>query len=235
MNAETQNLFERADRLFERGDYAACMPLFERIVADHPDGYADAWGRLGLIHHGEGRVEEAVACYEKAIQVNPGYTEASLNLVVALNDLGRFEEAEQLFRDAAERLKDGEEGAALAALANRHVRLGDDYVRLERLDDAMHEYRRALTLRPTYVDVICKVGSVLRRLDRLDDALRVLERAKELNGRYPEPYVQCGLIYFRKGFLDNAMTEWQAALELDPSRRDAEAFLATVRRALLQQ
>jgi tetratricopeptide (TPR) repeat protein len=235
MNAETQNLFERADRLFERGDYAACTPLFERIVADHPDGYADAWGRLGLIHHGEGRVEEAVACYEKAIQVNPDYTEAALNLVVALNDLGRFEDAEQLFRDAAERLKDGEEGAALAALANRHVRLGDDYVRLERLDDAMHEYRRALTLRPTYVDVICKLGTALRKVGRTDDALRVLGRAKELNPAFASPYVQAGLIYYKKGFLDVAMTEWQTALDLDPARRDAEAFLATVRRALLQQ
>jgi len=235
MNAETQNLFERADRLFERGDYAAAQPLFERIVADHPDGYADAWGRLGLIHHGEGRVEAAVTCYEKAIQVNPGYTEAALNLVVALNDLGRFEEAEQLFRDAAERLKEGEEGAALAALANRHVRLGDDYVRLERLDDAMHEYRRALTLRPTYVDVICKLGTALRKVGRSDDALRVLGRAKELNPAFASPYVQAGLIYYKKGFLDVAMSEWQTALDLDPARRDAEAFLATVRRALLQQ
>jgi len=234
MNADAEQVFRRAERLFERGHYDQSRPLFEHIVEGDPDGYPDVYNRLGMIHHFGGRVEEAANCYERAVTVNPRYTEASLNLVVALNDLGRYEEAEQVFHDAAGHA-DGDESPALAAMANRHLGQGDEYVQLGRLEDALHEYRRALTLRPTYVDVICKVGSVLRRLDRLDDALRVLERAKELNGRYPEPYVQCGLIYFRKGFLDNAMTEWQAALELDPSRRDAEAFLATVRRALLQQ
>jgi tetratricopeptide (TPR) repeat protein len=235
MNADTQNVFARAERLYERGDYAACRPLFEAIVADHPDGYADVWGRLGIIHHVEGRPEEAVRCYEEALRVSPGYTEAALNLVVALNDLGRFEEAEEVFRDAADRLPEGEEGPVMAALANRHVRMGDDYVRLGRLDDALHEYRRALTLRPTYVDVICKLGTVLRKAERPDDALRVFGRAKELNPGFAVPYVQAGLIYYKKGFLDVAMSEWQKALDLDPARRDAEAFLATVRRALLQQ
>jgi tetratricopeptide (TPR) repeat protein len=235
MNADTQNVFERAERLFEKGAYEACQPLLERIVSDHPHGYADAHNRLGMIHHTGGEVERAARCYERAVNVNPGYTEAALNLVVAYNDLGRFEEAEQVFHDAAAHLPEGEEGPALASLANRHVRLGDDYVRLGRLEDGLHEYRRALTLRPTYVDVIVKVGLTLRKLDRQDDALRVFGRAKELNPRFPVPYVQVGLIYYRKGFLDIAMAEWQRALDLDPSRRDAEAFLATVRRALLQQ
>jgi len=234
MNADTQNIFERAERLYEKGDHEACRPLFERIVADHPDGYPDVHNRLGVIHHSAGRIEDAVRCYEAALGLNPQYTEAALNLVVALNDLGRFEDAEQVFRDAADRLRTGEEEAALAALANRHVRMGDDYVRVGRLPDAMHEYRRALTLRPTYVDVICKLGTALRKEGRTDDALRVLGRAKELNPRYAAPYVQSGLIYYKKGFLDVALTEWQKALDLDPARRDAEAFLATVRRALLQ-
>jgi tetratricopeptide (TPR) repeat protein len=235
MNADAEQVFRRAERLFARGHYDQSRPLFERIVASHPEGYADVHNRLGMIHHIGGRVEEAANCYERAVTVNPGYTEASLNLVVALNDLGRYEEAEQVFFDAADHAGGDGESPALAAMANRHLAQGDEYVELGRLDDALHEYRRALTLRPTYVDVICKVGSVLRRLERLDDALRVLMRAKELNGRYAEPYVQCGLIYYRKGFLDNALAEWSQALEIDPSRRDAEAFLATVRRALLQQ
>jgi tetratricopeptide (TPR) repeat protein len=235
MNADAEQVFRRAERLFASGHYDQSLPLFERIVAAHPQGYADAYNRLGVIHHFGGRVEEAASCYERAVTVNPGYTEASLNLVVALNDLGRYEEAEQVFHDAADHAGASAQAPALAAMANRHVAQGDEYLGLGRLEDALHEYRRALTLRPTYVDVICKVGSVLRRLDRLDDALRVLERAKELNGHYPEPFVQCGLIYYRKGFLDNALAEWQEALALDPSRRDAEAFLATVRRAILQQ
>lgn len=235
MNADAEQVFRRAERLFASGHYDQSRPLFEHIVSDHPEGYADVHNRLGVIHHMGGRVADAASCYERAVSVNPGYTEAALNLVVALNDLGRYEEAEQVFHDAADHAAGAEEATAVAAMANRHLAQGDEYTRLGHLEDALHEYRRALTLRPVYVDVICRVGQVLRRLDRLDDALRVLARAKELNAGYPEPYVQMGLIYFRKGFLDLALAEWSQALELDPSRRDAEALLATVRRALIQQ
>ncbi len=235
MISDTQKVFECAETLYQRGEFGACRPLFERIVKQHPDGYPDVYNRLGVIHHARGRMKEAVACFEKAVGNNPHYTEASLNLVVAYNDLGRFEEAEEVFHSASDNLGEGEQAVAKAALANRHVALGDDYLKADRPKDALHEYRRALTLCPLYVDVICKVGEVLRKLERLDDALRVFARAKELNPRFAQPYVRVGQIYFKKGFLDMALNEWVEALELDPSRRDAEAFLATVRRALLQQ
>ena len=235
MFSDTSNVLDMADALFRRGALEESRRLFERVVEDRPDGYPDVYNRLGEIHHACGRMEEAVRCFERAVAANPAYTEACLNLVVAYNDTGRFEDAEQVFRDAAGQVRADDDGPVLDRIANRHVQLGDDYARLERLDDALHEYRRALMLRPRYVDVVCKVGIVLRRQERLDEALRVFAHAKTLNSEYPLPFVQTGQIYFRKGFHAMAIGEWQKALELDPSRRDAEALLATVRRALLQQ
>ena len=235
MNSEIQKVFDCAEALYQKGDYESCLPQFKRIAETHPDSYPDVHNRLGVIFHAQGQVEAAVTCFENALNINSGYTEAALNLVVAYNDLGRFEEAEEVFHSASEQMGDGEEAANRSVMANRHVRLGDDYVRAGRLRDGLHEYRRALTLCPLYVDVISKVGDVLRRLGRMDDALRVFARAKELNPKFSQPYVHAGQIYFKQGFLDVAMMEWQQALELDPSRRDAEAYLATVRRALLQQ
>lgn len=235
MNSEIQKVFECAEALYQKGDFDACLPLFKRIAEQYGDSYPDVHNRLGVIYHARGQVETSVPCFETALSINPAYTEAALNLVVAYNDLGRFEEAEEVFHAASEYLSEGEEAAHRQILANRHVRLGDDYVRAGRLKDGLHEYRRALTLCPLFVDVISKVGDVLRRLGRMDDALRVFARAKELNPKFPQPYVHAGQIYFKQGFLDVAMMEWQQALELDPSRRDAEAYLATVRRALLQQ
>ena len=235
MNSEIQKVFECAEALYQKGDFDACLPHFKRIAEYHPESYPDVHNRLGVIYHAQGQVEASVPCFETALGINQAYTEAALNLVVAYNDLGRFEEAEEVFLSASDHMVEGEEESNRHVIANRHVRLGDDYIRAGRLADGLHEYRRALTLCPLYVDVVSKVGDVLRRLDRPDDALRVFARAKELNPKYPQPYVHAGQIYFKKGFLDVAMMEWQQALELDPSRRDAEAYLATVRRALLQQ
>ncbi|MFQ5507707.1 MAG: tetratricopeptide repeat protein [Leptospirillia bacterium] len=235
MSVSTHGLIEQADRLYRAGALEASRPLLERVATDHPEGYPDVHNRLGVVHHAAGRMAQAVECFERALEINPGYVEAALNLSIAYNDLGRFEEAEEVFCAAAEQVGDHEASTAEGQLANRHVSLGDDYVQAGRLEDALHEYRRALTLKPGYVDVICKVGVTLRHMDRTDEALRVFARAKDLNPDFPIPYVHTGQIYFKKGFLDMAMDEWQHALALDPTRRDAEAYLATVRRALLQR
>ncbi|MDH5526425.1 MAG: tetratricopeptide repeat protein [Nitrospirota bacterium] len=234
MFSDTENILELADALYRKGSLEESRKLLEGVVENHPGGYPDVYNRLGEIHYTGGRMEDAVRCFEQAVGANPAYTEACLNLAVAYNELGRYEEAEEVFRDAAGQVQTENDGPVIDRIANRHVGLGDDYARLDRLDDALHEFRRALTLRPRYVDVVCKVGMVLRRQEKLDDALRVFAHAKSLNPELPLPYVQTGQIYFRKGFHAMAIAEWQKALELDPSRRDAEALLATVRRSLMQ-
>lgn len=235
MFSDTENVLDLAEALYRRGSLEESRKLLEQVVEVHPRRFPDVYNRLGEIHHAGGRMEEAVNCFEQAVGANPGYTEACLNLAVAYNDMGRYEEAEEVFRDAAGQVQSDNDGPVLDGIANRHVALGDDYLKLERMDDALHEYRRALTLRPRYVDVVCKVGVALRHQDKLDEALRVFAHAKTLNPDFPLPYVQTGQIYFRKGFHAMAIAEWQKALELDPSRRDAEALLATVRRSLTQE
>ena len=47
------------------------------------------------------RFRKAAWFFEKALQLNPGYTEASLNLSVTYNELGRFEDANRIFSHAA--------------------------------------------------------------------------------------------------------------------------------------
>jgi Flp pilus assembly protein TadD len=42
-----------------------------------------------------GRAQEAVAEYEKALEIRPNYALAHKNLATALNRLGRFDEAMQ--------------------------------------------------------------------------------------------------------------------------------------------
>ena len=43
--------------------------------------------------YNQNKYEEAIECYDKAIQINPNYSEAFNNKGLALGDLNKYEEA----------------------------------------------------------------------------------------------------------------------------------------------
>ena len=50
----------------------------------------------------QGKLEEAVACYRRALELKPDYTEAHNNLGVALKEQGKMDEAAACCRRALE-------------------------------------------------------------------------------------------------------------------------------------
>lgn len=47
-----------------------------------------------------GREEEAIEEFQKALEINPRYLEARLNLAITLRDMGRIAEAREHFKIA---------------------------------------------------------------------------------------------------------------------------------------
>ncbi len=70
--------FEEALLLHERGEVSAAAKYREAISED--DCVADAWCNLGILESQSGRNEEALVCFSKSLQVDPGLFEAHYNL-----------------------------------------------------------------------------------------------------------------------------------------------------------
>ena len=67
----------------------------------NPD-YAEAHTNLGLAVKDQGKPDEAVDCFRRAVELKPNYAEAYNNLGIALKDLGKPDEAVIFFRRAIE-------------------------------------------------------------------------------------------------------------------------------------
>ena len=55
--------------------------------------FADVYDMLGIIYHRQGKYEKAVHTFEKALEINPNYTDASMNLAVIYNDMSMLDKA----------------------------------------------------------------------------------------------------------------------------------------------
>ncbi len=80
MSRDLSTLIAIGKRAFDEKDYSMADKLLREAV-DGGASYADIHYVLGLVNHRWGRLQQAVEQFEKALAINPDYTEALLSSV----------------------------------------------------------------------------------------------------------------------------------------------------------
>ncbi|MDQ1327071.1 MAG: Tetratricopeptide repeat protein [Candidatus Poribacteria bacterium] len=78
---ETENNLHRAYNLMEKGQYEQASRVFRMIILTDKDNYKAITG-YGRCLAEMGMYEDACKYFEKALDINPDYTQASLNLAI---------------------------------------------------------------------------------------------------------------------------------------------------------
>lgn len=149
-------------------DEEATVAMAEAIETQHRLDFARELTDLALRQTEAGKVEDAIASYRKAIELDPTQWEAYNNLGVILAAHNQIDEALKLYRKALEH----DPGNTLA-----HNNLGLALARKGELDDAIREFRTAAEA--GHVEAICNLGNALLSLRRVDEALAQYRKAIE--------------------------------------------------------
>jgi tetratricopeptide (TPR) repeat protein len=224
-------LYEQGMVAFNKRDYVAAEEAFARILKDKPT-FADVLNKMGVIYNQTNRLDMAVKAFEMALELNPGYTEASLNLAITYGDIGRYEKSREVFEKAAHFSHPAPKTIdpfVRGKLADEHLRVGKMYYGLGLLDEAIEEYRKALRFSPTFADILTQLGIALRDKGRHDDAVKEFNRAKEANPHYIPARLHLGITYYSGGFYNLAEEEWQEALKIDPNSAAIKTYLSFVK------
>jgi len=135
-----------------------------------PDS-AEGYYLLGLSHKSVDN-EEALKCFEKAVQLNSNYHDAYFDMGYVLNDLNRCEEAIKCYETSIK---------IDPNRANQYNNLGFVLQRVEKYEDSIYNYKKSIQMNPSNSNAYLNMGDVLSRLNRKEEAKECYDKALKLN------------------------------------------------------
>jgi tetratricopeptide (TPR) repeat protein len=179
----------------------------------------DAWYRLGVALSLAGKSEEAIAAYQRAIELDPQDAYPHNGLGNVYDDLDRHEEAIAAYQRAIKLEPE---------YAYPHNGLGNVYDDLDRHEEAIAAYQQAIELEPEYGHPHNGLGIVYRKLDRHEEAIAAYQRAIELDPEDAYPHNGLGNVYAQMDRHEEAVAAFQRAIELDPEYESPHNGLGNV-------
>ena len=157
-------------------DYRSEFTIWADTVAKRPKN-PRAQCSLGDALSREGRVQEAIASYERALRLKPDYAEAHNNLGTLLARAGKVEEAIGHFEQALRIRPDYPEA---------DNNLGAALVRLGKVQEAIGHYERVVRTRPDSAEAHNNLGNALAQVGKVPEAIGQYEQALRLWPNYAE-------------------------------------------------
>ena len=209
-------------REFDKAEY-----LLKQVV-QQTDRFADVFDMLGVIAHAQGDFAQAEEYFEKAVSLNPNYTEAQLNLMVTYNDLGKYDSAREIYSRIRGRAAGGDGPAdpfAMGKIANMHAEISQAYQDAGMVPEAVMELERAVALCPTFADLRTRLAQLYRDTGHKERAREQLEIVKQHSPAYVPARVLLGVALLSEGQFDAAIAEFEAVLAVDAEHKSAQMYL----------
>ena len=227
MDERTKQLLLLGREHYAKREFEKAEPLFREFL-DKEDRFADVHDMLGVIAHSRGNFIAAEKHFERALALNPSYTEAALNLAVTYNDRGKYEKAREIYARIQAHPAEGKTGLdpfARGKIANMHADVGQAYADAGLPLEAIAEYEKAIELCPHFADLRTRLGALLREVHELNKAREQYEAAIASRPTYAPARVQLGVTLLSMGDPEGASEQWNKVLEFDAENSRAKMYL----------
>ncbi len=201
---------------------------------------------LGAALQSEGRYDEAIASYRRALAISPDYAPAYSNIGTVLQAQGHVDAAidsyqralairpgfpEVHYNLANALLSQNRTGEAaghfrLAARgipgsADVHNNLGAALAEEGKLDEAIAEFEQAARFDPASAKAHRNLGDTLASAGRTDEGLAHLRRAVQLDPRDASAHYDLGSLLLEERMIPDAIAEFRAAIAIEPTSVEA--------------
>jgi tetratricopeptide (TPR) repeat protein len=155
-----------------------------------------------------GKMDEAIAFYQKGLQTEPDNAASENNLGNALCAKGRVDEGITHYKKALQ---------IKPAFAEAQFNLGKAF-RLEgKMNEAITQFQKALQIKPDFVPACIALGTALLQQGKADQAVTPFQRVLGTNPNDAGIHLNLGLCFFQLGRTDEAVVQYQKALQIKPN------------------
>jgi tetratricopeptide (TPR) repeat protein len=192
----------------QAGIYRNLETLWRDTLANNPDCWM-AHNNLGKYLINEGRIEEAMEHYHKAIQINPNNPEGLTGLGIALAAKGRFDEEIENYRKAIQINPD---------FYGAPYNLGIALAARGQFDEAIENYYKAIQINPNSFNALNNLGNALAAKGRFDEAIKNYRQAIQINPNFSGALDNLGSALAAKGQFDEAIENYRKAIQINSNR-----------------
>ncbi len=201
-----QRKLELAEYLLKNQDHMACIKLMTQVLMKNPQE-VEAYICLAAAHHGQGKLDKAIACIKKGLEIAP-------HNLKALEQLAAYKQQQGNHREAIE---------LLAKVLQQNPRIAERYAQNARvfahkgdLEKAIEYAQKAVDLEPRNFACKAHLASYLRKNGSYAATMELMEAALHHNPFWSEPHAQMAAIYDAQGQLQKAIDSARKAVATEP-------------------
>lgn len=202
---------ERRPGIENRAKLYKVLSKLQHLPPPHTSGNFMA---SAIARHALGRYDEALADFNRALELEPDDPEVFNNRGVTYDHLERYEEALSDYGRALKLKPDYP-----ATLFNR----GATYSSLGRYEAALADYTRALELRPDFLEALDNRGVTYMELGCYDEAIADFNRSLQLEHDAPHALYNMACLFSIQRKPDDAIPYLEKAIALDGKYREQAA------------
>ncbi len=170
--------------------------------------------KRGIALESAGQMQAAIAEHERALEIDPKYVQAHVNLITLYGKLGQAENAEKHYRAAI---------AINPDLAEAHYNFGVLLNEQGKEEEAAGAFSKALEVNPFYAEAHNNLAYFLMTRGKLEEAERHYRAAIENKPNYRIARFNLGRILVNEGKLAEAIEHFR--LTLEPEDNDTPSFM----------
>jgi tetratricopeptide (TPR) repeat protein len=202
--AAAERFYSQGVAQLSRDDYARALQFFERAVELDPN-YAEAWYQAGFCYGVLNRHQDALKASRQAARLRPEWSQAFINIGASSYALGQYKDAVDAYRQAL-RVEDN---------PDTQYSLGLSLGRLNRTEEEILAYRRAITMKPDHANALERLGAAYFKVKRYAESAQTYEQLKTYKPD-AKTYNALGESYFELNKPDDSLQAFNSAVGFDP-------------------
>jgi tetratricopeptide (TPR) repeat protein len=168
------------------------------------DASAAGMLRRAIEQEAEGRLDEALALHERAIELDPKLVEAYVNLISLYGRLARDSEAVEAYHKAI---------ALVPNRADAYYNFGVFCLERGRSNEAKTALEHAIRIEPRHAEALHNLAVILEREGKWDQAAALYRQALEARPSYQLAHFHLGRIYANQKKYELAIAEFQSSIQ----------------------